>query len=157
MRLPTLTSTLLGLLLATSSAIAAPDVETRVVSYESEAQALVSNLPASPNAMSSQTGQRRLVDAQVAYSTGDYDTASLILFDLIGKTQGQDKDVATFYLGESLYQKGDYGAARSYYTAIKDSSVGGKYYQQALLRLVEIAIIEGDTAGGEEASLTLDQ
>jgi tetratricopeptide (TPR) repeat protein len=151
MRLPTLASTLLGLMLATSSAIAAPDVESRVTSYESEAQALVSNLPASPNAMTSQTGQRRLVDAQVAYATGDYDTASLILFDLIGKTQGQDRDVATFYLGEALYQKGDYGAARGYYQAIKDSSVGGKYYQQALLRLVEIAITQGDTAGGEEA------
>ena len=155
MRLPTLASTLLGLMLATSSAMAAPDAETRVVSYESEAQALVSNLPASPNAMSSQTGQRRLVDAQVAYSTGDYDTASLILFDLIGKTQGQDKETATFYLGEALYQKGDYGAARGYYQAIKDSSVGGKYYQQSLLRLVEIAIVEGDTTGGEEALTAL--
>lgn len=156
MRLPTLASTLLGLVFATGSAIAAPDVESRLASYESEAQALVSNLPASPNVMSTAAGQRRLVDAQVAFATGDYDTASLILFDLVGKTQGQDKDVATFYLGESLFQKGDYGAARNYYQAVKDNSVGGKYYQPSLIRLVEIAIAERDTMGGEEALRALE-
>ena len=158
MRLPKLASmlALLAVNIAGGAAIAAPDAENRIASYESEAQALQSNLPASPNTMSAQNGQKRLVDAQVAYSTGDYDTASLSLFDLIGKTQGQDKETATFYLGESLYQKGDYGAARTYFQSIKDTAVGSKYYQQSLVRLVEIAIIENDTAG-EEALRALEQ
>jgi outer membrane protein assembly factor BamD (BamD/ComL family) len=159
MRLPRLASTLalLAMTFAGATAIAAPDVESRISSYESEAQALQSNLPASPNQMSAQTGQKRLVDAQVAYSTGDYDAASLALFDLIGKTSGQDKETATFYLGESLYQKGDYGAARTYYQSIKDTAVGSKYYQQSLVRLVEIAILENDTAAGDDALRALEQ
>ncbi|HSD87904.1 MAG TPA: tetratricopeptide repeat protein [Kofleriaceae bacterium] len=141
---------------ASRVAIAAPDVTSKIASYESEAQALQSNLPVSPNQMSTQTGQRRLVDAQVAYASGDYNTSSLILFDLAGKTQGQDKEIATFYLAESLFQKGDHGAARSYYQAIKDGSAGSKYYQPALMRLVEIAIVENDPQGGEDALKALD-
>jgi TolA-binding protein/predicted nucleic acid-binding Zn-ribbon protein len=155
MRLSTLASTLFGLLFATSAAFAAPDVESRLAAYESEAQSLVSNLPASPNAMAVQSDQRRLVDAQVAYATGDYETASVTLFDLVNKTQGADHDTATFYLGESLFQKGDYSAARGYYQSIKDHAAGSKYYPQALVRLVEIAITESDTAGGEEALTAL--
>ncbi|HUS30794.1 MAG TPA: tetratricopeptide repeat protein [Kofleriaceae bacterium] len=163
MRLPKLASTLavvcgLGAIhIAGGVAVAAPDAESRIASYESEAQALQSNLPQSPNAMSTQSGQKRLVDAQVAYSTGDYDTASIALFDLIGKTNGQEKETATFYLGESLYQKGDYGAARTYFQSIKDTAVGSKYYQQSLVRLVEIAITERDAAAGEDALRSLEQ
>src|SRR5687768_1825027 len=111
MRLRKLASTLAVVCGLGGAAIGAPDAESRIASYESEAQALQSNLPASPNQMTTTTGQKRLVDAQVAYTTGDYEAASIALFDLVGKTSGQDKVTATFYLGESLYQKGDYGAA----------------------------------------------
>src|SRR5690242_7818858 len=137
MRLPNLV-TALALLLAGSAASAAPDIRSRLSSYESEARALATNLP-QPNQLSNDTGQRRLVDAQVAFSIGDYDSASLALFDLIGKTSGQDKETATYYLGESLFQKGDRGAARSYFQDVSNV-VGSKYQQQALLRLVEIAM-----------------
>jgi hypothetical protein len=90
---------MLVLALASATAAAAPDVKSRLTSYETEARALASNLP-QPNQMSTQTGQRRLVDAQVAFAIGDYDTASLALFDLVGKTSGTDKENAQFNLAE---------------------------------------------------------
>src|SRR5262249_21441081 len=89
-------------------------------------------------------------DAQVAFSIGDYDTSSLVLFDLVSKTQGQDKELATFYLAESLFNKGDRGAARVYYQELTKTAAT-KYNEPALLRLVAIAIFEHDTQGGEEA------
>jgi tetratricopeptide (TPR) repeat protein len=141
---------ILSLLLASSSVSAAPDLRSRLASYESEAKALGANLP-QPNQMSTETGQRRLVDAQVAFSVGDYDTASLVLFDLVGKTQGPDKETATYYLAEALYHKGDRGAARTYFQELVNASPGSKYYQPALLRIVEIAIVDHDTQGGEDA------
>jgi tetratricopeptide (TPR) repeat protein len=142
---------MLVLALASATAAAAPDVKSRLTSYETEARALASNLP-QPNQMSTQTGQRRLVDAQVAFAIGDYDTASLALFDLVGKTSGTDKEIAQFYLAESLYQKGDRGAARAYYQElIAASNAASRYYTPALVRIVEIAITEADAASAEHA------
>ena len=141
-------ATTLALLLASSAASAAPDVKGRLSAYESEARTLATNLP-QPNQMSTQTSQRRLVDAQVAFTIGDYDAASITLFDLVGKTQGQDKEIATYYLAEALYHKGDRGAARGYYQEV--ATTAGKYYQPALIRIVEIAIADNDTQAGDEA------
>ncbi|HEX5064307.1 MAG TPA: hypothetical protein VFV99_33260 [Kofleriaceae bacterium] len=139
----------LALAFASSTAAAAPDVKGLLQSYEAEAKALATNIP-QPNQMSTETGQRRLVDAQVAFSIGDYDGASLVLFDLVGKTQGQDKEIATFYLAEALYHKGDRGAARQYYTEVA-GAVGGKYYVPSLMRLVEISMVDHDTQTAEDA------
>ena len=154
MRLKTLVTTL-GLLLASGMASAAPDLKSRLATYESEARTLSANLPL-PNQMSTQSGQRRLVDAQVAFSIGDYDTASLALFDLLGKTQGPDKETATYYLAQSLYHKGDRGAARAYFQEVAKNPAG-KYYQPALVRIVEIAIADSDTQSGEDAIGKLGQ
>ena len=144
-------SAMLLLALASATASAAPDVKSRLTLYETEARALASNMP-QPNQMSTQTGQRRLVDAQVAFAVGDYDTASLALFDLVGKTSGTDKEIAQFYLAESLYQKGDRGAARGYYNdLIASSNSSSRYYAPALVRIIEIAIIESDATSAEQA------
>ncbi|HEY5925501.1 MAG TPA: tetratricopeptide repeat protein, partial [Kofleriaceae bacterium] len=148
MRLPKL-ATALALLITSGVATAAPDIKSRLSSYELEARTLGTNIP-QPNQMSTQTGQRRLVDAQVAFTIGDYDAASLVLFDLVGKTTGPDKETATYYLAESLYHKGDRGAARGYFQEVTKSS-GSKYYQPALMRLVEIAIVDGDVQVAEDS------
>jgi len=44
----------------------------------------------------------------------DYESSALTLFDLASRP-GAEQETALFYLGESLYQKGDKGAARSYF------------------------------------------
>jgi tetratricopeptide (TPR) repeat protein len=161
MRLPRLTATLLHSLafaLATGTAVAAPDVKSRLTTYETEARALASNMP-QPGQMSSQTSQRRLVDAQVAFSIGDYDQASLVLFDLVGQptTTAGDREIAQFYLAESLHHKGDRGAARAYFhDLVKTSTTASRYHLPSLMRVVEIAIADNDITSGEQAVVALN-
>jgi Tetratricopeptide repeat len=150
---------LAGALFAVSAAGApahAQDVSSRLAGYENEARQLATNLPR-PNQMSGQAGQRRLLDAQVAYALGDYDTASLMLFELAARPGG-DQETASFYLAESLFQKGDRGAARGYYEqVVARGSVASKYYQPSLQRLIEIAIIQKDDTGLGEHLGALDR
>jgi tetratricopeptide (TPR) repeat protein len=121
------------------------DLARKLASYEAEAAQLGQNLP-TPNASSATP--RRLVDAEVAYSLGDYDTAALMLFDIVGtnpNTNGPEGDQAVFYLADSLYAKGDRGAAHGYFTLLANNS-SGRYYTRALERLVELAIVQNDPA-----------
>lgn len=121
----------------------ADEIDARLDAYENEARQLATDLP-HPNQTSGAAGARRLLDAQIAYSLGDYAGASLALFEL-ASTPGPDRGTASFYLAESLFQKGDRGAARGYYEqVVAGSDVSGKYYQPSLERLIEIAIAMKD-------------
>src|SRR5687768_1661150 len=142
----------LGALGALAASAAAPSVaradefDAKLDAYENEARQLANNLPP-PNQISGPAGKRRLVDAQVAYGLGDYSGASLALFEIASKP-GPDRETASFYLAESLFQKGDRGAARTYYEqVVTASNVSSKYYQPSLVRLIEIAIVQRDFAG----------
>jgi hypothetical protein len=148
------------LVLAFSGTAAAEDVDRKLTYYEAEARTLGANLP-QPNQLPG-TPEHRLVDAEVAYSLGDYDTAALELFDLAkpdAQSRGQDNETALYYLADSLLQKGDRGAARTYFQQlVKASNVSSKYYQPALERLVEIAIAQNDqSAEAQEAVTALGQ
>ncbi|MGE0868661.1 MAG: tetratricopeptide repeat protein [Kofleriaceae bacterium] len=129
------------------------DVDSQLAGFEEEARQLGTDLPQliQPAASS----PRRLVDAQLLFSLGDYDTAALALFDLASKP-GADQETATYYLGESLFQKGDKGAARSYFAQVAKNTAS-KYYQPSLQRLVEIAIVQGDVTDGESYLAALDR
>ncbi len=138
------------------SAPAGADNESRVAAYEREALAIGADLP-QPNTVTNAQGSRRLVDAEVSYSLGDYEKAALMLFDLAQKP-GPEQEIATFYLAESLYQKGDRGAARGYYEQISSSNnTASRYYQPSLLRQVEIAIAQRDTSNVATAIGALDR
>jgi tetratricopeptide (TPR) repeat protein len=132
------------------------DAETQLAAFETEVRQLGADLPA-PNQTPGATGQRRLLDAEVAYALGDYDAAALMLFELASRP-GADRETAGFYLGESLFQKGDRGAARGYYEqVVAGGSVASKYYQPALERLIEIAIIQKDDSNLGEHLAALDR
>ncbi|HEY0480860.1 MAG TPA: tetratricopeptide repeat protein [Kofleriaceae bacterium] len=118
------------------------DIEARLAAFETETRQLRADLPR-PNQIPGSIGQRRLLDAEVAYSLGDYDTAALRLFDLASRP-GPDREPATFYLAEALFQKGDRGAAAGYYEQVVAGGVSSRYYQPALERLIEIAIAQKD-------------
>src|SRR5438105_9453665 len=107
---------ILGCAVLSGTARADDDIESRLAGYEAEARQLGADLPM-PNQASRAAGQRRLLDAEVAYSLGDYDTAALTLFDLASRP-GPDRETATFYLAEALFQKGDRGAAAGYYEQV---------------------------------------
>jgi tetratricopeptide (TPR) repeat protein len=155
----------LGALGALAASAAAPgvtrvahadDTDAKLDAYENEARQLATNLP-HPNQISGPAGKRRLVDAQVAYGLGDYSGASLALFELASKP-GPDRETASFYLAESLFQKGDRGAARTYYEqVVTATNISSKYYQPSLLRLIEIAIVQRDFASVAPHLTALDR
>jgi len=144
MRLSRLCATLLMVLAPITARADSDPVSQKLTGFENEAHALSTNLP-DPNRLTAEAGQKRVVDAEVAFALGDYDKAALILFDIVSKQQSQDLDAATYYLAESLYQKGDQGAAHMYFDQLAQSNnASSKYYQPALQRLVEIAIKNRD-------------
>src|SRR6185295_5065068 len=112
----------------TGVAHADDDIATRLAGFETEVRQLANDLPI-PNQASRASGQRRLLDAEVSFALGDYDAAALVLFELASRP-GPDRETATYYLAESLFQKGDRGAAASYFEqVVAGGSVASKYYQ----------------------------
>ena len=154
-RAPRLRRWLAALLLCLPATAGADELADKLAAYEAEARQLGENLP-EPGRVTTESGQRRLVDAQVAFSLGDYDTAALALFDLASKP-GPDQLTALYYLGEALYQKGDKGAARAYFeqlTGLANSS--SRYYQPSLIRLVEIDVAQRDSSMVDRHLAALD-
>ena len=135
------TATLLAALPTGVAVADTDDISRKLTNYEAEARSVGTNLPPL-NPLSGIAGQRRLVDAQVAFTLGDYDAAALALFDL-AREQGRIREGASamYYLAEALFQKGDRGAARGYFSElVKTMGAQGRYYQPSLQRLIEIAI-----------------
>ena len=101
---------------------------------------------------------RRLVDAEVAFALGRYDDAALLLYDYVGQaSKPRDYDVALYYLAESLYQKGDRVAARTYFAQLARENASSKFQAQALIRLVELAILLRDASTAAEWLSALDR
>lgn len=142
-------------LLASSPARAdrAGDLGKQITAYEAEVRDLGATLPR-PGRPNVEGQERRLVDAQVAFSLGKHDSAALMLYDLVQKSGNTaEGDTALYYLAEALMQKGDRVAARGYFNQLVGNVTNGtpsKYYQQALERLIELSIALGDPAGVEE-------
>jgi tetratricopeptide (TPR) repeat protein len=146
----------LAVLLLCLPGAAQADVESKLNLYESEARLISETLPR-PNQPTNQQQQRRLVDAQTSFTLGDYDAAALALFDIAG-TPGADQETALYYLGESLFRKGDKGAARSYFgQVVLANKPGSKYYALSLVRLIEIAIVQQDSTEVEQHLAALER
>jgi hypothetical protein len=142
-RSPGLVAALVATLVVSAVPAHADSPEQQLSAFENEARQLGSNLPR-PNQTTGAIGQRRLLDAEVAFALGNYDSAALMLFELATRP-GADQETASFYLAESLFHKGDRGAARSYYEqVVAGNNVASRYYQPSLQRLIEISIIQND-------------
>ncbi len=133
--------------LKASSAYAGPleQIAKELISMEAEAKGLGSGLQRPKNIGKVQSNDlisRRLIDAQVNFGVGNYDEAAVMLYDIVEKHQEHRSwDEALYYLSESLFQKGDYVAARSYFTRlVEERGTRSKFYQQALERLIELTL-----------------
>ncbi len=134
---------------------ASADVDGKLNLYEQEARQIAQTLPALNN--DNQDTNRRLSDAQVTFALGDYDTAALMLFEMAGRP-GPEQEAALYYLAESLFHKGDKGAARSYFTQVANKgNTGARYYGLSLVRLVEIATIQQDPTDVDAHLSALDR
>lgn len=94
---------------------------------------------------------RQLIDAQVAFGTGDHDTAAVMLYEYVDEhPDSPSYDVALYYLAESLFQRGDHLAARERFTElVQRVGASHRFYQQALERLVELSLKLRDDTGVE--------
>jgi tetratricopeptide (TPR) repeat protein len=102
---------------------------------------------------------RKLIDAQVALGTGDYDTAAVMLYEYVDDhPQSRSYDAALFYLGEALFQRGDHLTARERFTELMQR-IGptSRHYQQALERLVELSLSLRDDTDVERWLAALDR
>lgn len=160
-RLPVLTA---ALLLAAATGTAAADVvgdaAKQITSYEAEARELASGIQKpSRDPRKDDTLARRLIDAQVAFGVGNYDNAALLLYDYVAQdTRGRDYDTAVYYLAESLFQKNDRVASRTYFASlVQDLGARSKYYQQSLERLIELSLILGENDGVDAWLAELDR
>ncbi len=129
------------------------DLSKQITAYQEEVTGLGGTLPR-PGRPNVEGQGRRLVDAQVAFSMGKHESAALMLYDLVQKP-GAEAETALYYLAEALMQKGDRVAARGYFQQIVAAGASNKYYQQALERLVELAISLNDPTGVEEWQVIL--
>ncbi|HVV51850.1 MAG TPA: tetratricopeptide repeat protein [Polyangia bacterium] len=88
---------------------------------------------------------RRVLDAQVQLSVKNYDEAATIALDVVEKYPNtRAYDDALYLLGESLFQGRDYYSARHYLQLAVAKNTGSRQEQQALQRLVEVALRTGD-------------
>jgi tetratricopeptide (TPR) repeat protein len=88
---------------------------------------------------------RRVLDAQVQLSVKNYEEAATIALDVVEKyPNSRAYDDAVVLLGEALFQAHDYYSARHYLVEAIAKKTGSKPEQQALQRLVEIALRTGD-------------
>jgi len=163
-----LRTTLVGLAacaagVATARADALDDLGKQLVTVEGEAREL-------GNGIKKPTGQprkddvmsRRLIDAQVAFGVGNFDNAALLLYDYVaqgatGGPRGREYDTALYYLAESLFQKKDRVASRTYFSQLVTELPSSKYYQQSLERLIELSLILGDSEGVDAWLADLDR
>lgn len=102
---------------------------------------------------------RRLIDAQVAFGTGNYDDAAVLLYEYVEKyPDSPSHDTALYYLAEALFQKRDHVASRTYFIRlVRDLGPSSKFYQQGLERLVELSLALRDQGGVDEWLSALDR
>ena len=95
----------------------------------------------------SQELQTRLNDAQIAYQLKDYFQASIIFFDIVEDPRhpkaAATHEEALYYLGDSLYQNRNFLAARRYFSDLMQAFPRSRFYQDALTKVVSMALITG--------------
>ena len=132
----------------------------KIIQYDAEAKRLASGVQRPKNLGQAQTkdlATRRLIDAQVNFGVGNYDDAAVALYDFVEKNPNHPShDEGLYYLGESLYQKGDYVASRTYFTQLVRENQSSKFYQQGLERLIELTLKLADSEGVDQWLAALD-
>ncbi|HVV84973.1 MAG TPA: hypothetical protein VHE35_18040 [Kofleriaceae bacterium] len=159
-RLPSALAAILTIAAGTARADVVGDAGKKIVSYESEVRELASGIQKPDHDdRKDDTMARRLIDAQVAFGVGNYDNAALLLYDYIGQPKrGVDYDTAVYYLAESLFQKNDRVASRTYFAQlVQEIGPRSKYYQQSLERLIELSLILQENDGVDAWLAELDR
>lgn len=126
---------------STASADAVDKIGKTLIKLESEVAILSQGIKRPKKKPQTDRANRRLVDAQVAFGLGNYDDAAVMLYDYVAKFPNSPAyDRALYYLAESLFQKGDSVASRTYFVKLVTEKQSSKFYQQGLERLIELSL-----------------
>ena len=88
---------------------------------------------------------RRVLDAELLFNLRNYREAATVLLDVVEKYPNSHAyEDAIFLLGEALYQDKDLNSARNYFRQAVQRHTGSRQEQNALERLIEIALHSGD-------------
>ncbi|MCE9577098.1 MAG: tetratricopeptide repeat protein [Deltaproteobacteria bacterium] len=136
-----------------------PPIASALKGAEAEADALGKGIQRPDRATGGKAEfARHLVDAQVAFRLGNFADCVTLLYDVIGQGKGApDYDVALYFMGEASYQRGDRGAARSYFQQLVTEVPTSKFEVKALERLVDLAIALGEPTAAADAVSALDR
>lgn len=96
--------------------------------------------------------ETRFNDAKVAYLLGDYEKSSILFVGLVDNPRAQKLDSyreSLYLLADGLYKQRNYLAARTYFHKVVDRGPG-KFYQESIIKLLEIAAKTGNYAGVED-------
>lgn len=116
----------------------------KVVELDGRVSELTSQLKPPPEP-GPELAERRLIDAQVLYELKNYESASIILFDVVEKfPKSLAFPEALFYLADSLYLKRDFLSSRKYFEKVVDLGPQNPRYAEALQRLIELSLHTGD-------------
>ncbi len=158
------TGTLVALAAVAGSARgdAVDKIGKRLNAHQSEVSSLTSGIKRPKQLGQARTADlatRRLIDAQVNFGVGNYDDAAVQLYDFVEKHKRHPSyDEGLYYLSESLFQKGDFVASRSYFEQlVRDVGEKSKFYQQGLERLIELTLKLSDSKDVDEWMAKLDQ
>lgn len=103
--------------------------------------------------------ETRFNEAKVAYLLEDYQRASIMFVGVIDTADPQQFTSyreAVYLLGDSLYGMRNFRAARSYFRQIVDSGEG-PFYQESIVKLLELAGEINDYSGVDELYDRLDE
>lgn len=126
------------------------DTATELSRLERETQRIATGIKAplgfSTRPQGKKSAAEQIVDAQLFFGLGKYDESAVILYEFVARNKRNTSyPEAIYYLGESLYRKGDVYAARTYFQKLADEvSPSSKYYPRGIERLIEINISTGE-------------
>ena len=162
MRLPSSRCLVVALLLSPGLGYAdTSQIEKKLSEYEVTTEKLRSGIRAPSSIGQARTDDlisRRILDAEVNFGVGNFDDAAVVLYDVTEKHKSHPGwPEAAYYLGESLFQKGDLvGARRSFAELIEKEGKNTKYYQQSLQRLIELTLKLDDGTDADRWLSALD-
>jgi len=141
-----LLAALLPLTLVASRALAGEVEEAsgRLVDLEERVRVLSTGFRDTPPVDPS-LADRRVLDAELLFNLKNYREAATVLLDVVDSYPNSHAyDDAIFLLAESLFQDKDLNSARRYFRQAIQKKTGSRQEQNALERLIEIALRTGD-------------
>jgi TolA-binding protein len=134
----------MGLVASAAQAGEVEEANGRLVDLEERVRVLSLGFHDTPD-VDPTLADRRVLDAELMFNLKNYREAATLLLDVVDKyPTASVYDDALFLLGESLFQDKDQNSARTYFRQVVQKRTGSRAEQNALGRLIEIALRTGE-------------